>query len=151
VLAVAGNAVIVRGKNGNRKFTLDDVSDHNISIMKDGKPVELSQLRVGDKLTATIITVPVVLTESSSGRAPPRFPRLRRRLQLRLWRRLQLRPRLPPPRLRLRRRRLKRRWPPRQLRWRRPLRQLRPPRPLRPRSLPRRVSRLGVGSFSWCS
>ena len=66
VLAVAGNAVIVRGKNGNRKFTLDDVNDHNISIMKDGKPVELSQLRVGDKLTATIITrgAPVVLTES---------------------------------------------------------------------------------------
>jgi hypothetical protein len=66
VLAVAGNAVIVRGENGYRKFTLDDVNDRNISIMRDGKPVELSQLRVGDKLTAMIITrgAPVVMTES---------------------------------------------------------------------------------------
>jgi hypothetical protein len=66
VLAVGGNAVIVRGKNGNRKFTLDDINDHNITIMKDGKPVELHQLRKGDKLTATIITrgAPAVLTES---------------------------------------------------------------------------------------
>ena len=63
---MAGNAVIVRGKNGNRKFTLDDVNDHNITIIKDGQPVDLHQLRVGDKLTATIITrgAPVVVTAS---------------------------------------------------------------------------------------
>ena len=77
VLAIAGNAVIVRGKNGNRKFTLEDVNDHNISISKDGKPVELSQLRVGDKLTAVIITrhPPTVATsqeiKSASASAPP--------------------------------------------------------------------------------
>ena len=66
VLAVAGHAVIVRGENGYRKFTLDDVNDRNISIMKDGQPVELSQLRVGDKLTAMIVTrgAPVVITEA---------------------------------------------------------------------------------------
>jgi len=56
VMAVAGNAVIVRGQNGLRKFTLGDVADHNISITREGEKVELSQLRPGDKLTATIIT-----------------------------------------------------------------------------------------------
>jgi LPXTG-motif cell wall-anchored protein len=77
VLAVAGNSVIVKGQNGNRKFTLGDINDHNISIMKDGKPVELSQLRVGDKLTAVIITrhPPTVATsqqiKSASASAPP--------------------------------------------------------------------------------
>ena len=76
VLAVAGNAVIVRGKNGNRKFTIDDVNDKNITIIKDGKPVELHQLRVGDKLTATIITrgAPVVLTASELSAAVAALP-----------------------------------------------------------------------------
>jgi LPXTG-motif cell wall-anchored protein len=56
VMAVAGNAVIVRGQNGLRKFTLEDVADRNISIVREGQKVELSQLRPSDKLTATIIT-----------------------------------------------------------------------------------------------
>jgi LPXTG-motif cell wall-anchored protein len=65
VLNVSGNAIIVRGKNGPRKFTIEDVRDKNISIMKDGKPVQLSELHVGDRLTATIITrhPPQVVTE----------------------------------------------------------------------------------------
>ncbi len=66
VLAVSGNTIIVRGQNGVRKFTIDDVRDKNITIMKDGQPVELHGLRKGDKLTATIITrgAPTVMTES---------------------------------------------------------------------------------------
>jgi LPXTG-motif cell wall-anchored protein len=56
VMAVAGNSVIVKGQNGLKKYTLDDVNDKNITIMKDGKNVNISDLRVGDKLTATIIT-----------------------------------------------------------------------------------------------
>jgi hypothetical protein len=66
VLAVSGNTIIVRGQNGIRKFTIDDVRDRNITIMKDGQRVELHGLRVGDKLTATIITrgAPKVMTEA---------------------------------------------------------------------------------------
>src|SRR5215470_10467608 len=77
VMAVAGNSVIVKGQNGLKKYTLDDVNDKNITIMKDGKNVNISDLRVGDHLTATIITrhPPKVasMTEikSASASAPP--------------------------------------------------------------------------------
>ena len=66
VLAVSGNTIIVRGQNGVRKFTIDDIRDRNITIMKDGQRVELQGLRKGDKLTATIITrgAPKVMTEA---------------------------------------------------------------------------------------
>jgi hypothetical protein len=66
VLAVSGNTIIVRGQNGVRKFTIDDIRDKNITIMKEGQPVELHGLRKGDKLTATIITrgAPKVMTEA---------------------------------------------------------------------------------------
>jgi len=65
VLAVSGNTIIVRTPEGNKKFTTKDVSDRNATIYKDGAPVELGQLRVGDKLSATIVTrhPPVVMTE----------------------------------------------------------------------------------------
>ncbi len=56
VLATAGNAIIVRGQNGVRKFTIDDVADKNITIIREGEHVDLQSLRVGDMLTATIIT-----------------------------------------------------------------------------------------------
>ena len=65
VLAVSGNTIIVRTKEGNKKFTTQDVRDRNITVYKEGAPVELSQLRVGDRLSATIVTKhpPVVMTE----------------------------------------------------------------------------------------
>ena len=78
VLAVVGNAIIVRSQDGNtRKFTLDDVKDRNITIMRQGERVELHQLKVNDDLSATIITrgAPVVMTEAelraSLSAAPP--------------------------------------------------------------------------------
>lgn len=80
VLAVSGNTIIVRGQNGVRKFTIDDVRDKNITIMKDGQRVELPSLRVGDRLTATIITrgAPKVMTEAelraSVAALPPTAP-----------------------------------------------------------------------------
>jgi LPXTG-motif cell wall-anchored protein len=65
VLAVSGNTIIVRTKEGNKKFTTQDVRDRNVTVYKEGAPVELSQLRVGDRLSATIVTKhpPVVMTE----------------------------------------------------------------------------------------
>ena len=76
VLAKAGNAIIVRGKDGVRKFTVEDVNDRNITIMKDGQRVDLMGLKEGDILTATIITrhPPKVMTEreaQASLQAPP--------------------------------------------------------------------------------
>ena len=68
VLATAGNAIIVRGQNGVRKFTIDDVADKNITIIREGERVDLQSLRVGDMLTATIITrhPPTVMTEQQA-------------------------------------------------------------------------------------
>ena len=81
VLAKAGNAIIVRGQNGVRKFTVEDVNDRNVTIMKDGQKVDLMSLREGDVLTATIITrhPPKVMTErevqaSLQAQPPPAAP-----------------------------------------------------------------------------
>jgi hypothetical protein len=66
VLAISGNNLIVRGQNGVRKFTIDDVKDQNITIMKDGQKVDFHGLRKGDKLSATIVTrgAPTVMTNA---------------------------------------------------------------------------------------
>ena len=82
VLDIVGNNLIVRGAQGVRKFTIDDVRDQNIAIFKDGQRVDFHGLRKGDKLTATIITrgAPLVMTESqlsasvSSVPPPPAAP-----------------------------------------------------------------------------
>jgi len=82
VLEVSGNNLIVRGANGVRRFTIDDVRDQNIAIIKDGQRVDFHGLRKGDKLTATIVTrgAPLVMTESqlsasvSSVPPPPAAP-----------------------------------------------------------------------------
>jgi LPXTG-motif cell wall-anchored protein len=67
VLAVAGGAIITRGANGNRKWTIEDVNSHDIRIFRDGKEVEISQLKVGDRLTATIVShhPPTVVSSQS--------------------------------------------------------------------------------------
>ena len=57
VLAVTANNLIVRDdKNVVRRYTVQDINDRNVTIMKDGAPIDMNQLRQGDKLTATIIT-----------------------------------------------------------------------------------------------
>ena len=78
VLNVSGNTIIVRGADGIKKYTAQDAKDRNVSIMREGERVDLSQLRPGDRLTATIITKkpPVVTTEqaikSASASSPAR-------------------------------------------------------------------------------
>jgi len=65
VLNVSGNTIIVRQAEGIKKYTAQDVKDRNVSIIREGERVDLSQLRPGDRLTATIITkkAPSVTTE----------------------------------------------------------------------------------------
>ena len=67
VMARAGNAVIVRMADGTmRQFTAVDVEKRNAVITKDGQPIQLSQLRVGDNMSATIVTEhePKIVTQN---------------------------------------------------------------------------------------
>lgn len=56
VLAVSGTSVIVRGPQGNRVFTNQDAVKRNARIMRNGQQVEMHELRVGDIITAVIVT-----------------------------------------------------------------------------------------------
>ncbi len=57
VMAVAGNAVIVKGPNGMRKFTQEDIQKRHAKLYNaQGQQIELSQLREGDIFTAVIVT-----------------------------------------------------------------------------------------------
>jgi hypothetical protein len=62
---VTGSTIIVQTEKGFRSFTQGEVDKRGVKIMKDGQPVQLSDLRAGDRLSATIITErpPQVLTE----------------------------------------------------------------------------------------
>jgi hypothetical protein len=65
VVQASGNSLLVRTPNGYRMFSPGDIEKRNITIMKDGKPVDFSDLRTGDRLSATVITEgpPQVLTQ----------------------------------------------------------------------------------------
>jgi LPXTG-motif cell wall-anchored protein len=65
VLQAAGSSVLVKTEEGFRNFTQAQLDERGVRIFKDGKPVQVSELHSGDRLTATIVTTkpPHVLTE----------------------------------------------------------------------------------------
>jgi hypothetical protein len=66
VLAVSGNAIVVRQDGKPRKYTQADVERRKAKLYRSGVEVALGQFRVGDRLSATIITdgPPETVTES---------------------------------------------------------------------------------------
>ncbi len=65
VLRASPISMTVRTADGARKFTQTELDTKGIRIYKDGNSVRLSDLKKGDKLSATVIThgAPIVLTE----------------------------------------------------------------------------------------
>jgi hypothetical protein len=65
VLRASPISMTVRTADGTRKFTQTELDTKGIRIYKDGSSVRLSDLKKGDKLSATVVTygAPAVLTE----------------------------------------------------------------------------------------
>lgn len=65
VVVRSSSNIIVRTPEGVRSFTQGEVDKRGIKIIRNGKPVQLSELREGDQLSATFITSapPRVMTE----------------------------------------------------------------------------------------
>jgi len=65
VVQATGNSLLIKGPEGFKMFTPGDVQKRNVTIMKDGKPVDFASLHAGDHLSAVIITEgpPTVMTD----------------------------------------------------------------------------------------
>ena len=65
VMQVTGSSIIVRTDQGIKSFSEGDVKKRGVKIVRDGQPLAFTDLRQGDKLTATIVTThpPKVMTE----------------------------------------------------------------------------------------
>ena len=61
----SGGSIIVQTPEGFKMFSQGDIDKRGVKIVKNGKPVQLSDLNKGDKLTATIVTAapPRVMTQ----------------------------------------------------------------------------------------
>src|SRR5262245_20814840 len=66
VVQRTGSNILVRTDQGFRNFTQRDVDQRNATIYRDGRPIDISGLRTGDRLTATIVTEkpPQVMTST---------------------------------------------------------------------------------------
>lgn len=65
VYQASGSSIILRGPDGFQSFTEGQIDKRGIKIIIDGKPVKFTDLRKGDRLTATIVTTgtPQIITE----------------------------------------------------------------------------------------
>ena len=65
VLQKTGSSIIVRGEKGIQMFSEGDVEKRGVKILRDGRPIAFTDLNVGDRLSATIITEkpPRVMTQ----------------------------------------------------------------------------------------
>jgi hypothetical protein len=66
VLGANNTVVTVQGKDGVKRYKQEELDAMNVSITVNGKPARVKDLKRGDKLTATLIslTAPEVLTET---------------------------------------------------------------------------------------
>ena len=53
---LGGSSIIVRTDEGFKMFNQGDVDKRNVTIMRDGKPAQISDFRVNETLSAVIIT-----------------------------------------------------------------------------------------------
>ena len=66
IVYTQGGAVIVRKDNGEMtKFTTKTIKESGAIVTKDGKPIDITTLRTGDRISATIVTrqPPTMVTE----------------------------------------------------------------------------------------
>jgi len=65
VVVRSGSTIIVRTPEGVKSFSQGEVDKRGVKIVREGKPVQISQLREGDQLSAVIITSqpPRIVTE----------------------------------------------------------------------------------------
>jgi hypothetical protein len=82
VLHATPGTVVVRTDSGEiKKYSVKELRESGVIVMRDGEPVDLTQLKKGQKLTATIVTErpPEIISESELqvlvSQAPPRVVR----------------------------------------------------------------------------
>ncbi len=65
VMQNMGSSILVKTDGGMKMFSQGDMDKRGVKIMKDGKAVDISELRANDQLTATIVTSkpPRIMTE----------------------------------------------------------------------------------------